>query len=148
MSDDGVAPVISTMLMVAVVVVVSATTFMMFNISRDNEPPPEAIGLARDENKDTLRVARANPSYSWENYQIRSVEDVAGLHYSQNLMAKSSDPALSNEYRPLEGTSIVAGQFISLCADTPLGEVTVQIRDVAANAVIYEATFRSIGICT
>lgn len=147
-SDDAASPVIATILMVAIVVVLAGAVMLLINVTRDEENAPEAFGVAKDEGQDTLKVARSNPSYDWSNYEIRSKEAVSGLHYSQDVIADASDPLVSNTYQPLAGGPILAGDYISLCAEAPLSEVTIQIRDENSNGIVYETLFRSIGLCT
>ena len=147
MDDDAVSPVIGVILMVAVTVVLAAVVFVLVQGLGADRPVAHGLAVLLDEGDDQLLIAGANSVDNWENYEMRSSEAVAGLHWVIDAEATSSDAVLSSTFVALSGGSLRAGSAIDFCAETPLADVDVLIRDANANTVVYRGHFRSIAAC-
>lgn len=159
-ADEAVSPVISTILMVAITVVLAATAFVLVaDVGGQTGKAAPAIGLRADDNLDRLVVTSAAQGADWARLAIMqtsfggtgtiyvgtSATDGDGY---QNEPAAPTGPnniatevAISTETEP-----ITAGQYLELCrsAGGNDGALTVTIKDVSANALIGSFTFLSV----
>lgn len=160
-SDEAVSPVISTILMVAITVVLAATAFVLVaDVGGQTGKAPPAIGLRADDNLDRLSVTSAAQGADWKRLSIlRTSFGGTSIVYVgnsgdntgyQNEAAAASGGDIATEV-PIspDPEPITAGEYLEFCRSSTGtdGALTVSIKDVSANALLGSFTFLSVDVC-
>lgn len=166
-ADEAVSPVISTILMVAITVVLAATAFVLVaDVGGQTGKAAPAIGLRADDNLDRLVVTSAAQGADWARLAIMqtSFGGTGTIHVGtdavpafpgdppgyQNEPAASTGGNIATEV-PITSTTdpITAGEYLELCrsAGGNDGALTVSLKDVSANVLIGSFTFLSVAEC-
>lgn len=156
--DGAVSPVISTILMVAITVVLAATAFVLVaDIGGPGETAP-TFGLQRDDLEDKLTVTSASAGADWARLTVRLVSlDGAGVIHLGNTMdadyvgeaADDTGPAITTPVAIAAQTHVmVAGEWLQFCrSGGGAGPVSVQIVDVVSNQAMGTFSFGTIAAC-
>lgn len=158
-SDEAVSPVISTILMVAITVVLAATAFVLVaDVGGQTGKAPPAIGLRADDNLDRLVVTSAAQGADWARLAIvqTSFGGTGTIHVGSSLAdGYQNEPAGTGGGNPAtpggvpispDPEPITAGEYLEFCrsAGGNDGALTVSVKDVSANALLGSFTFLSV----
>lgn len=160
--DGAVSPVISTILMVAITVVLAAAAFVLLaDIGGPGETAP-TFGLQRDDLDDKLSVTSASAGADWARLtvQLASAEGIGAIRLGNTDpvddldyvgdAAKANGRLINTDPVPIADAShvMVAGEWIQFCrTDGLAGPVSVQIIDVVSNQAMGTFSFGTISAC-
>lgn len=160
--EGAVSPVISTILMVAITVVLAATAFVLVaDIGGPAETGP-TFGLQRDDLEDKLSVTSASAGADWARLTVQLVsaegtgeirlgntDAVDDFDYVGDA-AKANGRLIKPDPVPIADAShvMVAGEWLQFCrTDVAAGPVSVQIIDVVSNQKMGTFSFGTISAC-
>lgn len=174
--DEAVSPIVSTLLMVALTVVLVVAILMVISgYSTDGSSAPAAVAWTMDDDADRIILRSAQGHSDWARLAVHVAECDQSADYSVGRVGATegisngkyfnepADPsgAALNEGAP--GASCGSGvlvpladalapawadDYLEFCADGgPMSTVTIEIVDTAANAMIHKATFIGIAAC-
>lgn len=159
--DEAVSAVISTILMVAITVVLAATAFVLIaDVGKESTVAPLAIGMRSDETQDRLEVVSSAGGANWNRIAVRVTSNIGG---GTIYMGSSAASGYFNEAASTSGAdistqtpvsdssaSMSGGDYIEFCrSGGASGEAVIMVLDIEAGAVISEYRLLSLepGSC-
>ena len=159
--DEAVSAVISTILMVAITVVLAATAFILVaDIGNNNTKPPVAIGMRSDDTTDRIMVISSSQGADWANLAVRVVSNSGG---GTIFLGSSAAGGYFNEAATLSGVDIASQTAVSTVPAPVSGAdymefcrsggtaspITVAVVDTRSGSLISEYSFLNLrpGTC-
>ena len=146
-AEAAVSPVISTILMVAITVVLAATAFVLVaGVGQDATEPAPNVGLRIDDVLDQLSVTQADQKADWNRIAVAIASHDCGA--CQIFVGSSagpiSEPGASDGLEIIGNTDLIStdrpiagGDFLGFCrVGGVVGPVEIKLIDVVSNAVV------------
>jgi flagellin-like protein len=158
-SDVGVSAVISTILMVAVTVVLAATAFVLVaDVGGHSATSAPSLGFRVDDNLDRLSISAAAQNADWSRLRIEKLSfKGTGAVYVGNgaspffneAAAVGSGDLTSPLMATMTTAKIAAGDYLEFCRASAgaQGAFQVRITDTVANAVIADYSMLDLHPC-
>ncbi len=158
-AEVAVSPVISTILMVAITVVLAATAFVLVADVGGNvtEPAPN-IGLSSDDVADQIQVSIADPKANWDRIalQVKSNGGSDPIRLGSSTIAVVNEPAeaggvlIANRVDIVQGSLPMAGgDFLQFCRQGASdGPVVIQVVDIVTNTLMGTYEFAGFEACS
>lgn len=162
--QEGVSPVIGTIMMVAIAIVLAAVLFVIVaQLGKGGHDSSPGMAISRDEQADRLDVTRIDRGIMRGEYDIRMT--VAGDFNVDQPIQAGEDAAPAQTFVRLAGASgapangpLNPGSYITFCAETgavgPTGnsgpaavDVYVELRHRGTNSIVWHDTFLTMADC-
>jgi flagellin-like protein len=146
--EEGISPVLGTLLAVAITVLLGGTVFVVatqFNGPKDNAP---SMQFLIDNRSGQIQILRAEKGIDVSTLQVQlSVPGHMGYNNAATLAATTIGPSTWVSLLPAPGTSVTGGDAINFCADAGGGGITVTLRNTPVNQILYQNSFTTLATC-
>lgn len=156
-AEAAVSPVISTILMVAITVVLAATAFVLVADVGGNvtEPAPN-IGASRDDVADQIQIITADPGANWDRIALQVKPRGGSSPLLLGNGAVVNDPAglgglpISGRVDIVQGSlPMFGGDFLQFCRNGPVdGPAVIQVVDAVVNQLMGDYEFAGFEACS
>jgi flagellin-like protein len=153
--DEGVSPVVGTILMVAITTVLAATVFVVVAPlgGGSGHDEPSGMILTYDRLHGRFQVAKVNTNGAvWSDFEVRL--SVAG-DLALNAAPGGALEATAGTFTQVAGAGtergddfVRPGDFLHLCVqDGPKTDVAVAIRELSPNTVVFDTALLELPDC-
>jgi flagellin-like protein len=150
--DRALAPVVGTILVIAISIVLAGGLFFM---SKYIAKPPEkapTVTFTWNELDDRLQVVTVDPDVLRSHYQLQLT--VAGDFEFSGPVQPGGDALAALQFTPLGGAAngpadapLRAGEAITICATAATEDVEIAVRHGDTTNVIYRIDIESLAAC-
>lgn len=152
--DEGVTAPLGTAILIGVVILLAVGLFFMVRVFTDEagSDPQSLATFQVDEGSDTLAVRNAEPGVRRSEFEIRFSVDgdfddrpvTAGTH----AFAAGRFVPLGEAIGGPSDAEMTAGTTFHICAaGGPANHVTIDIRHLGSNSVIWRGSFAGLAAC-
>lgn len=141
--ESGVAPVIATVLAVAITIALAITVwFIIDKIDKNSSTPPAFFSLNPLEADDRLEVISVGPKADWARVEMSGDQP---FRYSLNDAPGIDVPAGTFSALSAAPTPMAGGDKIELCAQSgTLTDLRVELRDYVSGTAIGKWRFQNV----
>lgn len=156
-AEAAVSPVISTILMVAITVVLAATAFVLVaDVGGTVGEPAPNIGLTHDDETDQIRVTTADVKANWDRIALQIKPRGAASPILVGNGAVVNDPAgtggllITGRVDIVQGSLPMAGgDFLQFCRDGATdGPAVISFVDIVTNTLMGTYEFAGFEACS
>ena len=151
--DSAVSPVIGTVVLVAIVLTIAVSVFVLINrFSDTSTEEPSRLAFTKDETSDSLRVISFEAGDRWADYQVRMT---AAGDFERGMAPSSGAHALPADVFVTMGDAsggpsdvpIEAAHEVWFCTAAASTDVSVTIVHTPSNSEMGTFRFSTIAAC-
>lgn len=140
--DDGVSPILATLLMVAITVVTAGVLFVLAQgLGSSTDAPAQLTMVVRDaQDRAVVQTTAGDPK--WDQIDVR-MSNPGGWR----INGLATTGTVAGVWVQASGGHIYPGNYIDVCLDTPGGELILEVRHTDPTLGVTTLTFTNVGSC-
>jgi hypothetical protein len=152
-TDRGaVTSALGTGITIGIAILLAVGLAIMVRVFTDQDEATPPVAFAKDEQGDSIQVLQAEPGMMHSEFEVRL--SVAGDFEFGGPVQPGGDALPANVFVRLGGVAdgpadgeMVSGHMFRFCAEPGAGDVTIEVRHMASNTIIFREHFLSLADC-